>query len=79
MTKEKEDRLDEFLTGQIGQWRDHWLDTLPPVTQPHAFSPASEYSLPSHMPLIITPESSKYLAAPSITISPVCNAPSLPK
>ena len=38
MTKEKEDRLDEFLTGQIGQWRDHWLDTLPPVTQPHAFS-----------------------------------------
>lgn len=41
MTKEKEtrDRLDELLTGQIGQWRDHWLDTLPPVTQPHAFSP----------------------------------------
>lgn len=40
MTKEKEtrDRLDELLTGQIGQWRDHWLDTLPPVTQPHAFS-----------------------------------------
>ena len=33
MTKEKEtrDRLDELLTGQIGQWRDHWLDTLPPV------------------------------------------------
>ena len=39
MTKEKEDRLDELLTGQIGRWRDRWLDTLPPVTQPHTFSP----------------------------------------